>query len=116
MKVTIDVPDAVFWAAAAKAEVFGQRVDEYAVDLLVTAAASRSPVQHDPILRLWRDGLADAEIGALLNATNATVARRRQALGLPANRRRRSESLVLSVVRTSQYSPSVGGVMEGTAA
>lgn len=104
MKVTLDIPDELFWAVAARAETFDQRVDEYAVDLLVTSVATANPVENDPLLRLWRAGYSDAEIGFRLNQTNATVAARRRRFGLPANRKRRGD-VPLSVARTSQFTP-----------
>jgi len=91
MKFQVDIPDDLFWKIAARAETFNQRVPEYAADLLIATAHVRSPVDSDPVLRLWRGGLTDAEIARHLNLVNRAVADRRRRYGLPANRRRREE-------------------------
>lgn len=87
MRFTVDVPDEVFWKIAARAEHYDQRVPDYTVDLLITAAAVDVPSETDPILRLWRGGFTDKQIAARLNLTNLTVAGRRRRFGLPANRK-----------------------------
>jgi len=91
MKFQVEISDDLFWKIAARAETFDQRVPEYAADLLIAAAHVRSPVDSDPVLRLWRGGLTDAQIARHLNLTNLAVSSRRRRFGLPANRRRKEE-------------------------
>lgn len=91
MKFQVEIPDNIFWKIAARAETFNQRVPDFTTDLLLTAAATRSPVDTDPVLRLWREGLTDKQIGARLDLTNATVAGRRRRHGSPANRKARTD-------------------------
>jgi hypothetical protein len=88
MKFQVDVPDHIFWKIAEKAELFEQRVPDFAADLLVVAAAMRDVPEADPVVRLWRAGLSDSQIAGRLGLVNATVSSRRRGFGLPANRRR----------------------------
>jgi hypothetical protein len=91
MRVTFEIPDEHWWKIAARAEgLYGQRVDEYASDVLIAVAASRAPVETDPVVRLWREGLPDREVGNLLGLTVSQVKGRRVRYGLPANRKHRS--------------------------
>lgn len=87
MRFTVEVPDEVFWAVATRAEPFDQRVPDFTADMLVAVAASRAPLDSDPVLRLWREGKTDAQIAAQLGLTNLAVSDRRRRMKLPANRR-----------------------------
>jgi len=87
MKFQVEVPDEVFWRAAARAEMHDQKVSELAADLVIAASDTRAMPEYDPIIRLWRAGYTDAEVARMLNRTNLFVARRRQMYKLPANRK-----------------------------
>jgi len=87
MRFQVEVPDAVFWKVAGRAETYDQKVNEFAADLLIAAAAAPSHPDGDPVVRLWRAGLSDAQIAGRLNRTNQFVSTRRRAYKLPANRR-----------------------------
>jgi hypothetical protein len=83
----VEAPDEVFWRVAARAELQDQKVPDFVVDLMISVAAAKSPVENDPLLRLWREGLTDSEIARELDVTNQRVSDRRRRFGLPANRR-----------------------------
>ena len=87
MKFQVEVPDDIFWKAAERAEVHDQRVPEFAADLLIAVIAAPVVPETDPLVRLWRAGMSDSEIGRALNRTNQSVSTRRRAYKLPANRR-----------------------------
>ena len=87
MKFQVDLPDAVFWKLAARAEEYDMKVPEYTAELALAASSASIPQDADPVVIAWRSGLTDAEIGRKLNLTNSSVASRRRRYGLPANRR-----------------------------
>lgn len=89
MKFVVDIPEEAFWKVAARAEVFDMKVPEYAAELVVAAAGSRSIPDSDPLVRAWRLGETDRDIARRLNMTNLAVADRRRLYGLPANRKPR---------------------------
>ena len=87
MKFQVDIPDDIFWKAAARAETHDQKVGEFAADMLIAAAAMPTIPETDPIVRMWRAGLTDSQIASHLNRTNLSVSTRRRAYKLPANRK-----------------------------
>lgn len=87
MKFQVDVPDEVFWKLAARAEEFDMRVPDYTAELVTAASKTKTPMETDPVVVLWRLGMCDADIARELNRSNASVAERRRGYNLPANRR-----------------------------
>lgn len=105
MIVEVNVPPKVLWALTDEAERMGVTVGE----LLLAAATTEQPMgpltetTHDRVIRLWRQGLCDADIAARLHMTNQAVSKVRQGMKLPANRRLRPTAEAIRLAAYKQH-------------
>lgn len=86
IRVPVDLDERAFWRLAELAEAHDMTVPKYLAEL-GTNAATRITAHVDEVSLLWRTGMTDAGIARELGWTNAKVARHRQALGLPAQKK-----------------------------
>ena len=86
MRTPVDLDELTFWKLAAIAELHDMKVADYLAEIAVVASRAKTPMDSDPILWRWRDGLTDKRIAAELGLTNAAVSRHRRSFGLPANK------------------------------
>jgi hypothetical protein len=86
VRTVVDLDAHTFWKLAAIAEVHEMKVAEYLAEIAVVASRAKTPMDSDPILWRWRDGLTDKQIASELGLTNARVSSYRRGFGLPANR------------------------------
>lgn len=107
MIVKIDIPPKVLWALSERAEREGVTVG----DLLVSAATDPPPMPvsipttettHDRVRRLWSEGACDADIAAALHMSSHRVAKVRQGMKLPANRRFKPEAQAARLAARNQ--------------
>lgn len=87
VKVTFQIPDAVFWGIAAVAEQQDMKVHEYLVEIAASVNSRRLTVDTDPVAVRWRQGQTDKQIAAALGMTNQAVSMRRRGHGYPANKK-----------------------------
>ncbi|WP_167131946.1 hypothetical protein [Paramicrobacterium chengjingii] len=81
MKVTLEIPDRVWWRLVDAAEKQGKSTSE------LMSQVATGITHPDPIERLHTIGYTDAEIAAQTGLLLRTVAERRRRLGLPPNKR-----------------------------
>lgn len=91
----VSIPAPLWWSVATMAEALGESTEQF-IHRTLTAAVrpetdgTATVPLPDAVHGRWACGDSDREIGARLSITNEKVARIRQSLGLPANRKRRT--------------------------
>lgn len=96
MKVTIDVPDRVWWRASQNAEREGLTVADIAHSAVLTAAGAESLRQiqfrarRQAVIVMARAGATDARIAERTGETRRYIQQTRRNAGIPANRQTRA--------------------------
>ena len=86
MKITVDIPDRVWWNLSELAEKRGVKVGEL---VRITIRETPQDTQDDLIKTLVTSGFPDADVAARLGILVYQVATRRRWMGLKPNKRPR---------------------------
>lgn len=100
MKVTIDIPDPVWFRIAAGAEAHGLTVEDVMAHAVRQVMPKRRPDGED-VLRLVRAGITDEQIAEALGARKADIARIRRDAGLARPKRPRTAAGITKTRRAA---------------
>lgn len=96
MKVTVDIPDRVWWRASQNAERKGITLADIAHTAILNAAGVESLRQikararRQEVISMARDGATDIRIAERTGQTRNYIQRVRASAGIPANRQSRA--------------------------